>query len=243
MQDLMNPEKSASSTAEKKRILPSIFGWKPAEGTERPPDFVVGFGTAAWPGPTVQGGCVVVGANTFVHDPRPGTMGPEFWHDPRADALIPPTLSPSFFSDPPIIDDSLRAQVEPRLLKPPISAGEKRFIIAAANYTSVGTINIPKPDDFAWADPESIAAFQRSQDGDTNPRIRAPIGAVDTTLGLIRLESSAPYLFVAGIVNQVGEFNLTLASRPYAQNFVASHNAAVVVAWLLPRISTLVGSS
>ena len=42
------------------------------------------------------------------------------------------------------------------------------------------------------------------------------------------------FLFVSGIANRMGYFNMEAAPRSYAQSFVASHNAAVALAWMTP---------
>lgn len=63
-----------------------------------------------------------------------------------------------------------------------------------------------------------------------------PPSSNETTHGLIRLQSDAPFLFISGITDTLGSFNAEVAPRPYSQNFAAAHNAGVVAAWLLPRI-------
>jgi hypothetical protein len=105
--------------------------------------------------------------------------------------------------------------------------------VAAANYAAIGDVNVTNYDDYAWADPAALKAFKRHDDTD-------PVGSLETTHGLIRLQSEAPFLFISGITNRVGYFNMEVAPRAYAQNFVCAHNAGVVATWLLPRLATYV---
>ncbi len=60
--------------------------------------------------------------------------------------------------------------------------------------------------------------------------------AVETTHGLIRVSSDAPFLFVSALPNRDGHLADEVHPRPYAQNTAAAHNAGVVVAGMLPRI-------
>ena len=119
--------------------------------------------------------------------------------------------------------------VESKLLTPPLNPSERPIIISAVNYLVLSVVNITNYDDYAWADREGIREVKRNL-------AKAPIGAVETTLGLIALQSDAPYMFVAGIADRSGYFNMEVAPRDGAQNFVASFNAGVVVANLLPRL-------
>jgi hypothetical protein len=64
----------------------------------------------------------------------------------------------------------------------------------------------------------------------------AQAGSVDTTLGLIRVYSTGPFMFVAGIVNRLGKASTELLPRKYAQDHIGAHNAGVVVADMLSRI-------
>ena len=59
---------------------------------------------------------------------------------------------------------------------------------------------------------------------------------LETTHGLIRSMSKAPFLFISAIVNRVGHFDDQVAPRDYVQNTAGAHNAGVVIAWLLPQL-------
>jgi hypothetical protein len=60
---------------------------------------------------------------------------------------------------------------------------------------------------------------------------RQLVGSLDSAHGVIRLALRSPqYLFISGITNRLGYFRMELAPRFYAQNLVASHNAAIALA-------------
>ena len=97
-------------------------------------------------------------------------------------------------------------------------------------YVSLSNVNVTNYSDYAWADPEALRAL-----GCAEPK--QSVGSVETTHGVIRLVvPSQQFLFFSGIANRLGYFNSETALRSYAQNFVASHNAAVVLAWAMPAL-------
>jgi hypothetical protein len=64
------------------------------------------------------------------------------------------------------------------------------------------------------------------------------IASVETTTALIQAKSgNTPFLFISRIANETGFFSRDVSATEYAQNFVASHNMGVVLAWLLPRLA------
>ena len=237
IQDAMNPSVSSSSTKEKDEVLAVMyFGGKVEVDTDKDPDFVVAFGTAGFPGEASYNGCVFVGANTFIHDPFSDDLRNEtYWHSEQTGRLIgPSSLSVELFNpDCRLFDESLKSQVESRFLAPPMNPARKQILVAASNYTAVGVVNITNYDDYAWADEEALRAFR---DACKEHRERPPIGSVETTHGVIRLQSGAPFIFISGITDRIGHFNMEVGPRPYAQNFACAHNAGVVAAWLIPRI-------
>lgn len=62
--------------------------------------------------------------------------------------------------------------------------------------------------------------------------------SLESTHGLIRVQSDAPFMFVSGIVDLVGHFSEDVLPRKYAQNTMGAHNAGIVIAWMLPRIDS-----
>lgn len=237
VQDAMDPSVSSSSTKEKDEVLAVMyFGGKVEVDTDKEPDFVVAFGTAGFPGETSYNGCVFVGANTFIHDPFSDDLSNDrYWHSDQTGRLIgPSSLSAELFNpDCRLFDESLKSQVESRFLAPPMNPARKQILVAASNYTAVGVVNITNYDDYAWADEEALRAFKEACQ---EHRERPPIGSVETTHGVIRLLSETPFIFISGITDRIGHFNMEVGPRPYAQNFTCAHNAGVVAAWLIPRI-------
>jgi hypothetical protein len=237
IEDWMNPDPKVnkSSTNEKVRILPGLFKWD----NRHEPEFVVAFGTAAFISQTSYNGCVVVGANAFIHNPygsgKPNDESP--WDDSGVKRPIEATLEPkSKFFDPPEIDGTVRNQAEARFLTPPLNPARNPILIAAHNYTALGVVNITNYDNYIWADRDAINAFQAAN-------TRRPIGSVETTHSVIRIQSNGPYIFISGIVDREDSFNMEVPPRVYAQNFVGAHNAGIVTAWLLPRIVSFLKQS
>jgi hypothetical protein len=116
---------------------------------------------------------------------------------------------------------------------PPMWPAAERTLIAAANYTAVGVVNVTNYDDYAWADAAALNAFRAAD-------ARSPVGSVETTHGLIRLQSEAPFLYLSAITDREGRFNIEVGARTYAQNFACAHNAGVALAWLLPSLAKFV---
>jgi hypothetical protein len=108
-------------------------------------------------------------------------------------------------------------------------------VLSAYNGTALGTVNVTNYDEYVWADLETVAAFEAAN-------TRGALGSVETTHGLIRLaaedalKAKPRFAFVSGICDRVGYFNAEVNPREYAQNFAASHNMGVVVAWMLSKI-------
>jgi len=234
LQDTMDPKASASSTLAKIQALPNIFKWQnPEWDAYKAPDLVIAFGTASFPSETSYNGCVVLGSNVFIHDPFRGDNDPNHWHDDRTETLLAPTPGSSSVFAPAVLDEAYRYQVESRFLLPPLNPARDRILMASSSYTAVGVVNITNYDDYAWADLEAIdsykAAIQKNQQ-------KFPVGSLETTHGIIRLQSQAPFIFISGITDRVGYFNMEVGPRAYAQNFICAHNAGVAAAWLLPKI-------
>jgi hypothetical protein len=238
LQDWMAPPPaSSSSTFEKIKALPKIFGWSNDDSrTVKDPDFVIAFGTAGFPTAfSSYNGCVVVGANVFIYNPFRNTPNPNSsWDDSGVARPIAATLPKEFFAPASAtIDDVFRSQVESRFIVPPMCPADTEILIAAYNYTAVGAVNVTDYDDYAWADPKALDEFKAHDN-------KNPAGSIETTHGIIRIQSQAPFLFVSGITDREGlfsSFNMEVSTRVYSQNFASAHNAGVVAAWLLPRVA------
>lgn len=225
VKDLMDPAKSASSSEEKARVLPLVAAAGP------PPDLVVAVGTASLPDARSFNGCVTVGSSCFLFDPfSQGPNPASRWSDARIGKLIEEADPAETNRLMAWLDREARPNIEARFLAPPLNPATPPVLIVSSTSVAVSDVNVTNSDNYVWADPQALAAFAAAAPKHT-------VGSVETTHGVIRLCISSPrFLFVSGIANRLGYFNAELSPRPYAQNFVASHNAGITVAWLLQRI-------
>ncbi|UXA07592.1 hypothetical protein KXD96_05565 [Mycobacterium sp. SMC-2] len=223
VKDLMDPAKKSSSSEEKARVIPAVVANGPA------PTLVVAFGTASFPGDRSFNGCAVVGTQVFVHNPHK-TPNPESnWVSPEFDKLLVPT-APAPGSALSILDRDLRRPCESRFLSPPLNPANPPALLVASDYVALSDVNVTKPEDYVWADRESIQAMQQAG-------VNAPVGSMETTHGVIRLAApSEQFLFFSGIANRLGYFDSEVTPRAYAQNFAASHNAGIALAHALPLL-------
>jgi hypothetical protein len=250
IEDWMDPSAGASNTPEKVRVLSRFF----PEASKRfggKPDLVVAFGTAGMPTAVPFNGCAVVGSRVFIHDPfkgnsaatrviqrADGTIEP-MWTDPQLDQLLLSGIPSNLFGN---IPDSARYAAEARFIIPPMQSGRPLIVLAGTSFASVGTVNVVNYDDYIWADPDSIKTFRATA-------ARHEIGSVETTHGLIRLAAEAGlgmlprFVYISGITDSIGYFDMEVSPRVYAQNFAAAHNAGVVTSWLLPEIASQIAPS
>jgi hypothetical protein len=221
LQDLMDSSANSSLTWEKARVLPrAVRG-----SNDR--FLVVAFGTAAHPDSSMQNGTVVIGADVFVHDPFETPPDPtKHWTHPELNRVV---LSESrdILNKAP---KSFINEAEKRLLVAPNAGATPPRVVVDINLVAVGVVNVTKTADYGWADTKALRAFGSIAGS-------AVAGSLETTHGVIRLVLNAPFLYVSGLANELGEFPLQVGSKPYSQNFVAAHNAAIALAWFLPALA------
>jgi len=223
VQDLMDPAKSASSSEEKARVIPAVVANGPA------PTVVVAFGSASFPDATSFNGCAVVGTQVFVHNPHKEPNPESNWIRPDFDKLLAPTtaLPGAVLS---MLDQDLRPACESRFLPPPLNAADPPVLLVSPDYVALSDVNVTTPADYVWADPQAMRAIREAEPN-------ATVGSMETTHGVIRLAApSEQFLFFSGIANRLGYFNSEVSPRAYAQNFAASHNAGVALAYALPLL-------
>jgi hypothetical protein len=236
LEDWMAGANHSSSKVKVEQVLPAIFGNGLA------PDFVVAFGTASFPDATSYNGCVVAGTNAYLFNPyRNPPAG--VVHDATGDwdgaakvgTLLTSNAGRGVFA---LLSSSpnTRLSIDTRLIPAPNYATIPPVFVPAANYVALSDLNITNYDDYVWADPMALNDCLAK-----NPAY--PVGSVETTHGLVRSMSDAPFLFLSGITNRLGHLNQEQAPRAVAQNFVAAHNAGIALAWLLPLIAQSVNSS
>jgi hypothetical protein len=245
IEDWMDPGAGSSNTPEKVRVLPRFFS-SSAGGPGGSPDVVLAFGTAGIPTGLPFNGCVAVGTRCFIHDPFAGKPPPArvivrrdkrtepMWTDSRLDTLLTSTAPADFFRR---AQDAARYAAEARFVAPPIHAGAPLTVLAGNGFASLGTVNVTNYDDYVWADPAVLKAFNQGQ-------IQNEVGSQETTHGLVRLAAedffgaTPQFFYVSGITDSLGLFDMEVGPRQYAQNFAAAHNAGVALAWLLPELTT-----
>jgi hypothetical protein len=128
------------------------------------------------------------------------------------------------------LDSTFRQMVAGRMTPAPRMPSSALDLRATALCSAVSEVNIVDRNDYGKYD-EHAVELARQNGAD-------PAGSVETTHGLVRLTSDAPFAFISGIANRLGRFNDEVtADNPYAQNFAAAHNAAVVAAWLIPELA------
>jgi hypothetical protein len=219
LQDLMNPKVSSSSAVEKWRVLPKIINYR------RGVDFLIAFGTAGIVNLGRCNGSVVIGSRLFINNPY--GKKPDLWDSPNLDKLLPTVLEDGFFRN---LADEVRFKSETKFLRPPLEPAEPPLIMAGHGFYSVGVVNVTNYDDYIWADRNAVSAFYEKGH-------KGVIGSIESTHGLIRLQTDGPFLFVSGITDEDGRFDSQVTPRVYSQNFVAAHNAGIALCYLLEDIT------
>jgi len=98
---------------------------------------------------------------------------------------------------------------------------------------AMSVVNVTNYDDYVWTDRSAVAAFR------ANAR-KVRLASIETTHGLIRtLSGESAFFYVSGIANEQGSFDFDNVPRTYSQNLVASHNAGICVAFLLPELGPI----
>lgn len=219
LEQLPDQTRYQSSTERKAAQLPRVF-------TGQAPSLVVAVGTAGYPGDSDVNGCVVVGTGVFIHNGHPSGTNPDSnWEGGPFDRLLPSRLVEAEFARITTFDDKINT----RLVAPPNRPAAKLEVMSRADFVSLGTVNVTDYKEYSTKDEETLRAFAESGAGGTP-------ASLETTHGLIRVQSDAPFLFVSGVPNRVGRFDQEVAPNEYAQNTAAAHNAGVVVAAMIPNI-------
>jgi hypothetical protein len=230
MEDLPDVSAAQSNPRRKAERLPLIF-----RGTT--PRLVIAVGTAglalgpALPGPTPAAGHVVIGTSVFMHDFHPERAGQDdHWDGAGYDKLIPSSLPQPAFDDlvGPLVGP--QSEVAKRFALPPLSAAPAPQVLARYDFASVGSLNVVDPREYVDADRKALDGHLAAGGDVELPR------SVETTHGLIRVCSDAPFLFVSAIANRALAATEELLPRKFAQETTAATNAGVAIGWLLPRL-------
>ncbi len=217
--------KLQSSSEQKAKYLPKIFAYGAA------PDLVMAVGTAESPDPDVSmNGSVVVGTKVFMVDGHPKGSNPlSNWTAGPFEKLIDSSLPRGDFDD--LVRVDLPAACN-RFLAVPLTPAEAPWVVADYINVALGAVNVTDYSEYGLVDPLTAKTFW-SKVSD------AKAGSIETTHGIIRVQSQSPFLFVSGIVDRFGHFDQEVNPRSHAQNTAAAHNTGVVVSWLLSRLDSL----
>lgn len=221
LEDLMPLHANKSSTSAKARALES---WSVS------PELLIAFGTGA-SRRSNRNGDVVIGASTFTHDPyalAASRSGREstWTHDGLGILQTSSAAQWLGSGDPDAVREASR-----RLIRPPCAAANPPKIRVDGEAVAISVVNVTDRNDYRWGDQTAINCFRRAGGGVKS------IASSETTHGFLRLFFGDRFLYVTGIANRVGRFQQEVSRNVYAQNFAAAHNAAVALAWLLPRIA------
>jgi len=213
-----------SSSEQKAILLPKIFRDKP------PADLVIAVGTAATPydNPN-ENGNVVVGTKIFMHDAHPGGSNPlSGWCGPF-DRTIDSSIDPGLFEQLMRLDI---ATMTGRFLPVPLNSSSSPQLQEDFDNVGLGTINVTDYSEYNAMDPLTLQSFISSG-------CEGTAASLETTHGIIRVQSHSPFLFVSGITDRLGHFDQDVTPRGYSQDTVAAHNAGLVVSWLLYKLDQL----
>lgn len=221
LEDLSQERKDQSSSARKVERIPHVFA-----GTE--PSLVVAVGTAGYPGSTIENGSVAVGTRVFIHNAKPDNEDSD-WNSGPFDRILDSALSQERFKEM----TRLGEDVPKKFMVAPLNAASSARLIASYDDVSLGAANVTEINDYDHADKSTLESFSQYAE-------ISSASSLETTHGLIRAHSEAPFMFVSGIVDRVGHFGEDVSPRKYAQNAMGAHNAGIVVAWMLPRIDSAI---
>jgi hypothetical protein len=207
IQDLMSPPPVSSSSSEDKFniALPKVFA-------TAIPELVIAVGTAGFPGETSYNGSVISGAEFFVHDAKPDTTSSHLTH-PDFEKLLTATIHKDFFHPVRgVFTNEFHSLAESKMLSVPNHPAQRPLVISGQNYAALSAVNITDYKDYAWADHDAIHAYNAGG-------FKSPLGSMETTHGLIKLATKAPIIFLSGITDRIGHFNMEVTPL---QNYAAA---------------------
>jgi hypothetical protein len=168
-----------------------------------------------------------VGTKAFLHNAHPdGSNKDSNWGAGPFDEVIPSALQPGQFLAAVKID---WASVANRFLPVPHALAPSNRSFVHYDNVALACVNVTDYSEYAATDKDTVQSF------DSTSR-RGKASSIETTHGLIRVQSNAPFLFVSGVTDRLGHFDQEVNPRIHSQNTAAAHNAGVALAWLLPSI-------
>ena len=219
LEDLIPEGRDTSSTAEKLVAIQLL-----KERHISAESLAIAFDTAACPREDFAGN-VVVGSKVFVTDAKgEGKDSPTATINDKMNSIIGSSSGEFLIRQ---IDHERIIDAERRFLRATNGAALVPKLLANPTHVSVGVVNVSNNQDYKKWDSTALERF-------AGVASEPDALSMDTTLGLVRLSLNNPFLFIAGIANRLGFFNEEVGNCKYSQNFVAVHNAAISLAWLLP---------
>jgi hypothetical protein len=218
------PESQSSSERKVEQLLKIFVG--------QAPDLVIAVGTAGIPSLVSENGSVVVGTRVFMHNAHPNGENPNSnWQVGPFDKTLPSKLDRAVFSSLTAIETTgTRPSVMDRFLVTPLNPAGRGILLAGYDYIAMGSVNVTNYKEYSQTDKATVDAYLNGND----PAVGR---SLETTHGLIRVQSDAPFIFISGITDRVGHFDDEVGPRSYAQNTVAAHNAGIVLAWMIPKVN------
>lgn len=217
-----------SSSEVKAKVLPRIFEYSKDEIQPEKPALVIALGTACTPIDVQnRNGCVAVGTDVFMHNGRQGcaTSTSNLQID-QFDQLLKSSISPEIFAAIAAMDVTSAVKA---FLPVPTNPSAHIDISIGNGAVALNTINVTDPACYAVSDDSTVKAFQVLKIA------QLPV-SLETTHGLIRIQSDSPFLFVSGIVNRFQQFAADVSPRSNGQNTAGAFNAGVTVAWMLAAL-------
>jgi len=170
-----------------------------------------------------------------MHDCHPNGSNPNSqWNNGPFERLLPSSLETKAFTSIttfPSTASNLSNGVPNLFLSQRSNPAWKARIIPGYDLVALGVVNVTDYNEYSVTDQATVEAY-------TSRHPLRNAGSLETTHGLIRAQSDAPFLFVSGITDTLGGFNDEVNPCSYTQNTVAAHNAGVVIAWMLPLVDS-----
>lgn len=221
LEHLEETGKYQSGSKWKMDYLPRLF--------EQPAELVIAMGTAGHPGDLSINGCVTIGTQVFLHDGGDAADRDNHWTAGPFQQLLASALSPDLFSK--LLIGGRLPEAEKRLLMERNFGYPQPRIFADYAATALSFSNLWDYAKYTDKDRQAEEAFREKEP-------RAVLRSVETTHGLIRVAAGdrTSFMFVSGITDRSQYFADDVQPNEYAQNFTAAHNAAMVIAWMLPLL-------
>jgi hypothetical protein len=225
------PSTEQSSSETKANVLHHPFGYTEEHREHRSPGLVIALGTACTPVATQnRNGCVDIGTSVFMNNGRAAcpTSTSNLTQAPF-DQLLRSSINPQMFAAIAAMDVTSAAN---RFLPVPTNPSAATNISIGLGDVALSTINVTDPTYYAAGDNLTLAAFS-SLKSDAQPT------SLETTHGLIRMQSDSPFIFISGIVNRFQQFGLDVSPRSNAQNTAGAYNAGVATVWMLSALDAV----